>query len=113
MAETAVPATAQAARDAVRTVAPALIEYTESVLYGDLWERPGLSPRDRSLVTISALVATGQVAQITFHLSKAMDNGLTKAQASEVLTHLAFYTGWPNVMSAVPVFKDVFEKRAV
>jgi 4-carboxymuconolactone decarboxylase len=62
-------------------------------------------------VTVSALIASGQVAQITFHLNRAMDNGLTKAQASEVLTHLLFYAGWPNVMSAVSVAKDVFEKR--
>jgi len=70
------------------------------------WRRPALAPRDRSLVTVSALIASGQVAQITFHLNPAMDNGLTKAQASEVLTHLLFYAGWPNVMSAVPVAKD-------
>jgi 4-carboxymuconolactone decarboxylase len=80
-------------------------------LFHDLWRRPALAPRDRSLVTVSALIASGQVAQITFHLNRAMDNGLTKAQASEVLTHLLFYAGWPNVMSAVPVAKDVFEKR--
>jgi 4-carboxymuconolactone decarboxylase len=71
----------------------------------------GLAPRDRSLVTVSALIASGQVAQIPYHLNRAMDNGLTKAQASEVLTHLAFYSGWPNVFSAVPVVKEVFEKR--
>jgi 4-carboxymuconolactone decarboxylase len=70
-----------------------------------------LAPRDRSLVTVSALIAAGQVAQVPFHLNKAMDNGLTRAQASEVLTHLAFYAGWPNVMSAVPIVKGVFEKR--
>jgi 4-carboxymuconolactone decarboxylase len=74
--------------------------------------RPALAPRDRSLITVSALIASGQVAQITFHLNRAMDNGLTKAQASEVLTHLLFYAGWPNVMSAVPVAKEVFENRA-
>ena len=62
-------------------------------------------------MTVSALIASGQIAQITFHLNRAMDNGLTKAQASEVLTHLLFYAGWPNVMSAVSVAKDVFEKR--
>ena len=62
-------------------------------------------------MTVSALIASGQVAQITFHLNRAMNNGLTKAQASEVLTHLLFYAGWPNVMSAVSVAKDVFEKR--
>ena len=72
---------------------------------------PALAPRDRSLVTVSALIASGQVAQITFHLNRAMDNGLTKAQASDVLTHLLFYAGWPNVMSAVPIAKEVFQKR--
>lgn len=67
---------------------------------------------DRSLVTVSALVASGQVAQIPYHLNRAMDNGLTAAEAGELLTQLAFYAGWPNVFSALPVFKDVFEKRA-
>ena len=62
-------------------------------------------------MTVSALVAAGQVAQIPYHLNRAMDNGLTKAQASEVLTQLAFYAGWPNVFSALPVAKDVFAKR--
>jgi 4-carboxymuconolactone decarboxylase len=70
-----------------------------------------LAPRDRSLVTVSSLVASGHVAQITYHLNRAMDNGLTKEQASEVLTHLAFYAGWPNAFSALPIVKEVFEKR--
>src|SRR6516165_4940869 len=86
-------------------------QYTSDPLFHDLWRRPALAPRDRSLVTVSALIASDQVAQITFHLNRAMDNGLTKAEASEVLTHLLFYAGWPNVMSAVPVATDVFEKR--
>jgi len=73
--------------------------------------RPALAPRDRSLVTVSALVATGQVAQLSAHLNRALDNGLTKSEASEALTHLLFYAGWPNVFSAIPVAKDVFEKR--
>jgi len=92
-------------------VAPGLVRYTSDVLFRDLWLRPALAPRDRSLVTVSALIASGQVAQIPFHLNRAMDNGLTKAEASEVLTHLAFYAGWPNVFSAVPVAGEVFEKR--
>jgi len=87
------------------------VQYTTDVLFRDLWLRPDLAPRDRSLVTISALIANGQTAQLTPHLSKAMDNGLTQAQAAEVITHLAFYVGWPNVFSAMPVAKDVFEKR--
>ena len=93
-------------------MAPGVVHYTGELLFRDLWLRPALAPRDRSLVTISALIASGQVAQITYHLNRAMDNGLTKAQASEVLTHLAFYAGWPNVFSAIPVVKNVFEKRS-
>jgi 4-carboxymuconolactone decarboxylase len=94
------------------TVAPGVVQYTTDVLFRDLWLRPGLAPRDRSLVTVSALIASGQVAQVGYHLSRAMDNGLTQKQASEMLTQLAFYAGWPNVFSAMPVVKDVFEKRA-
>jgi 4-carboxymuconolactone decarboxylase len=92
-------------------VAPGVVQYTTDLLFRDLWLRPGLAPRDRSLVTVSALVASGQVAQIPYHLNRAMDNGLTRTQASEVLTHLAFYAGWPNVFSALPVVKGVFETR--
>jgi 4-carboxymuconolactone decarboxylase len=92
-------------------VAPGLVQYTTDVLFRDLWLRPGLAPRDRSLVTVSALVATGQVAQITYHLNRAMDNGLTQEQAGEVVTQLAFYAGWPNAFSALPVVKEVMEKR--
>ena len=92
--------------------APGLVGYTTDVLFRDLWLRPDLAPRDRSLVTVSALIASGQVAQVTFHLNKAMDNGLTAEQAGEVVTHLAFYAGWPNAFSAVSVVKDVIEKRA-
>jgi 4-carboxymuconolactone decarboxylase len=92
-------------------VAPALVEDTTNVLFRDLWLRPDLAPRDRSLITVSALIANGQVAQISYHLNRAMDNGLTQAEAGEVLSHLAFYVGWPNVFSALPVAKDVFEKR--
>ena len=92
-------------------VAPGIVQYTTDVLFCDLWLRPDLVPRDRSLVTVSALIASGQVAQITYHLNRAMDNGLTQEQAGEVVTHLAFYAGWPNAFSALPVVKDVFEKR--
>jgi 4-carboxymuconolactone decarboxylase len=92
-------------------ITPSLVQYTTDVLFRDLWLRPELAPRDRSLVTVSALVATGQVAQITYHLNRAMDNGLTREEAGEVLGHLAFYAGWPNAFSAAPVVKDVIEKR--
>jgi 4-carboxymuconolactone decarboxylase len=93
------------------TVSPGVVQYTTDTLFGDLWLRPDLAPRDRSLVTVSALVAAGQVAQIPYHLGRAMDNGMSKEQAGEVLTHLAFYVGWPNVFSALPIFKEVLEKR--
>jgi 4-carboxymuconolactone decarboxylase len=93
-------------------VAPGIVQYTTDVLFLNLWLRPDLAPRDRSLVTVSTLIASGQVAQISYHLNRAMDNGLTQEQAGEVLTHLAFYAGWPNAFSALPVVKDVLEKRA-
>ncbi|ANW02539.1 carboxymuconolactone decarboxylase family protein [Bradyrhizobium icense] len=93
-------------------ITPSLVQYTTDVLFRDLWLRPGLAPRDRSLVTVSALVATGQVAQISYHLNRAMDNGLKREEAGELLGHLAFYTGWPNAFSAAPVVKDVIEKRS-
>ncbi|OJU36153.1 MAG: 4-carboxymuconolactone decarboxylase [Alphaproteobacteria bacterium 65-37] len=93
-------------------IAPGVVQNTTDVLFKDLWLRPDLAPRDRSLVTVSALVASGQVAQIPYHLNRAMDNGLTRVEVGEVLTHLAFYTGWPNVFTALPIVKDVIEKRA-
>ena len=93
------------------SVAPGIVQYTTDVLFRDLWLRPDLAPRDRSLVTVSALIANGQVAQVTYHLNRAMDNGLIAEQAGEVVTQLAFYAGWPNAFSALPVVKDVIEKR--
>jgi 4-carboxymuconolactone decarboxylase len=90
---------------------PGMVQYTTDVLFRDLWLRPGLAPRDRSLATVSALIAAGQVAQVPYHLNRAMDNGLTQAQAAEAVTHLAFYAGWPCAFSAMPILKDVFEKR--
>jgi 4-carboxymuconolactone decarboxylase len=93
------------------SVVPGLVQYTTDVLFRDLWLRPDLAPRDRSLITVSALIASGQVAQMSYHLNRAMDSGLTETQAAEVITHLAFYAGWPNAMSAAAVAKDIFEKR--
>lgn len=95
----------------VGPVSPGLVQYTTRALFHDLWLRPGLAPRDRSLITVSTLVANGQVAQVGYHLNRAMDNGLTQAEAAEMLTQLAFYAGWPNAFSAVPVFSEVFTKR--
>ncbi len=96
----------------VGATSPGLVKFTADPLFHDLWLRPALAPRDRSLVTVSSLIANGQAGQITFHLNKAMDNGLTQSEAGEVITQAAFYAGWPNAFSAVGVFKQVFESRA-
>ncbi|TMJ91503.1 MAG: carboxymuconolactone decarboxylase family protein [Alphaproteobacteria bacterium] len=91
---------------------PGIVQYTTDVLFRDLWLRPDLAPRDRSLVTISTLIANGQVAQLTGHILIGMNNGLAQGEIAEAITHLAFYVGWPNVFSAMPVAKQVFESRA-
>ncbi|MCX5569081.1 (R)-mandelonitrile lyase [Kaistia nematophila] len=109
-------AAAEAARTAtvdanVAPTAPILAELTNRVLFGDLWRRPDLSARDRSLVTMAALIAIGQPEQLPFHANRAMDNGLTRAEAAEVPAHLGFYAGWPRAMSAVPVLQKVFAAR--
>lgn len=93
-------------------VAPGVLDYTTNVLFRDLWLRPALEPRDRSLVTVSALIAAGKIEQVSFHLNRAMDNGLTRDEASELLTQLAFYAGWPNIFSTLSVAQEVFESRA-
>jgi len=91
--------------------APKLVELTDDVLFGDVWERPGLSKRDRSLVTVSALIALNRTEQLRFHLERALDNGMTKDELVEAITHLAFYSGWPNAMSAITLAKEIFSKR--
>jgi 4-carboxymuconolactone decarboxylase len=91
---------------------PGMVDYTTDVLFRNLWLRPDLAPRDRSLTTISALVANNQAAQLGGHIPIGMDNGLTQPEVAEAITHLAFYAGWPNAFSAMTVAKGVFEKRA-
>jgi len=93
-------------------VSQGVVDNTEQLLFLDLWRRPALEPSDRSLVTVAALIAAGQPEQMTFHLNRAMDNGLTQEEAGAMLSHLAFYTGWPRVFSAMPVAKDVFANRS-
>lgn len=92
-------------------VAPALERYRQGFLLGDLWKRPDLSPRDRSIITVAALIARNQTIEMPYHFNLALDNGVRPNEISEVITHLAFYSGWPNVFSALPVAKGVFEKR--
>jgi 4-carboxymuconolactone decarboxylase len=92
--------------------APKLVELTNQVLFGDVWERPGLSPRDRSLVTVATLAALYRTEQLGFHLSKALENDLTVDELVEAITHLAFYAGWPNAMTAINQLKAVSEQSA-
>ena len=87
--------------------APALVGYTDQVLFGDVWERTELSPRDRSLVTVAALIGGGNIEQLNFHLPNARRNGVTQEELIETITHLAFYAGWPKAMSAMSVAKQV------
>lgn len=110
----------EAAAEAARTetvnttvapTSPLLAELTNRVLFGDLWQRPDMSARDRSLVTMAALIANGLAEQLPFHANRAMDNGLTRAEAAEIPAHLGFYAGWPRAMSAVPVLEKIFASR--
>ena len=105
------PATTSAAREALRAFAPKLVDLTDTVLFGDVWERKGLSKRDRSLITCATLIALGREKQLVGHLQRALDNGVTKDEIGEIITHLAFYAGWPAAMTAAQVAKDVFDKR--
>jgi len=90
--------------------APKLAELTDEVLFGDMWERAEISPRDRSLVTVAALIANGNTQQLPGHLNLARSNGLSETELAEVMIHLAFYAGWPRAISAILVAKDVFKK---
>lgn len=97
-------------REMIRPIAPKLVDLTENVLFGDVWERPGLSKRDRSLITVAALVALYRGEQLRGHLERALNNGVTQSEIVELITHLAFYSGWPTAMSAALLAREVFEK---
>ena len=98
-----------AAQRALGDFAPKIVELTDQVLFGDIWERPELSKRDRSLITCAALVATGKTEQMNFHFPRALENGLTKEELIELITHLAFYAGWPSAMSALNKARELFD----
>ena len=100
-----------AARKMLGEFAPKLADLTDNVLFGDIWERPQLSKRDRSLATVSALIALHRPDQLRFHLNRAVENGVTQEELIEVITHLAFYAGWPSAMSAIQLAKEVFSKQ--
>ena len=99
-----------AAQKLIGDFAPKLVDLTDRVLFGDVWERRELSKRDRSLATVAALIAMNRPDQLRFHLKKAIENGLEQDELIEVITHLAFYSGWPNAMTAIMIAKEVFSK---
>jgi 4-carboxymuconolactone decarboxylase len=96
------------AQKSIGDIAPKLAQLTDDVLFSDIWERPQLSKRDRSLITCAALVATGKTEQMSFHFPRAVENGVTQAELIELITHLAFYVGWPSAMSAIGRAKELF-----
>ena len=100
-----------AARKAFGDLAPALADYTDKVLFGDVWERPGLAPRDRCLINVASLVALYRVNELPFHIAKALDNGVTRDEVIELITHLAFYSGWPTANTALAIARRVFDER--
>lgn len=101
------------AQRAFGDVAPALADYTDTVLFGDVWKRPELASRDRSLVTISCLISLYRLNELPFHLKFALDNGVTKEEIVETITHLAFYAGWPAASTAVAIARKVFAEAGV
>ena len=97
-------------REIMKEVAPGLAELTVDVLFGDVWERPGLSKRDRSLITVATLIALYRTGQLPGHIGRALDNGVTKEEIGEVITHMAFYAGWPTAANAVQIAKEAFDE---
>lgn len=100
----------KAAENMIGNFAPKLVELTDQVLFDDVWERKDLSKRDRSLITVAALIALNRPDQLRFHLGKAVENGVKEQELIEAITHLAFYSGWPNAMSAIMIAKELFSK---
>jgi len=99
-----------AAQQAMGEIAPKFAELTDKVLFGDIWERKALCLRDRSLITVAALIALNRTEQLRFHLQRALENGVKKQELIEAITHLAFYSGWPTAVNAITVAKEVFSK---
>jgi 4-carboxymuconolactone decarboxylase len=102
-----------APRNPFADIAPALGKYTDEVLFGDVWKRPELSPRDRSLVTVACLVALYRINELPFHLKRALENGVTRDELIETITHLAFYAGWPVASTALPIARRVLEEAGM
>jgi len=102
--------TPTAPRNPFADIAPALGAYTEEILFGEVWERPGLPKRDRSLITVATLVALYRINELPFHLKRALENGVTREELIELITHLAFYAGWPAASTALNIARRVFEE---
>ncbi len=100
-----------AARESFGDLAPALAAYTDDVLFGDVWRRAGLSPRDRSLITVASLVSLYRTNELPFHIKRALENGVTRDEIVELLTHLAFYSGWPTANTALAIVRRVFAEN--
>ncbi len=94
-------------------IAPALADYSDRVLFGEVWERPGLSKRDRSLITVASLVALYRTNELPVHVARALENGITREELTELVTHLAFYAGWPAANTAIPILRKAFEDADV
>jgi 4-carboxymuconolactone decarboxylase len=103
------PEKSTAARQAFGQIAPKFAEITDDVLFGDVWARPELSPRDRSLITVTTLISLYRVNEMPYHMKKALENGLRREELIEMITHVAFYAGWPTANTAVSIAKRVFE----
>ena len=97
--------------DELKAIAPEFAKLTQDLLFGDIWKRPGLSPRDKSLITVTCLVALNRIEQVEFHLKKAFENGLTKDELLAALTHIAFYAGWPTAVSGFNHLKNVLDQQ--
>lgn len=113
MMDTLHPDEPTAARESFGDLAPALAAYTDTILFGDLWRRPDLSPRDRSLITVAALVAGYRTNELPFHLKRALENGVTRDEIIELITHLAFYSGWPTANTALSIARRVFDEAGI
>jgi len=100
-------------RNPFADIAPALAGYTDNILFGEVWKRPGLSPRDRSLITVASLIALYRVNELPFHIKKALENGISREELIEVITHLAFYAGWPTANTALPIARKAFEEAGI
>ncbi len=101
----------QKAISEMEAVAPDFARLTQDFLFGDIWNRPGLSPRDKSLITVTCLVSLNRIEQVEYHLNKAFENGLTKEELVAAITHIAFYAGWPTAASGFSHLKKVLDRQ--